>query len=480
MNRISRSWWWLTGIAALLYVAISLVNHWCFRTYALDLGAYTAAVYDYAHFKFHDSTSFRPVAENLLADHFDLYLMLFSPLSWIFGTYTLLLVQVVAVLWGGRGIYRLLLQYGERTAFLGTVYFYFFFGIVAAVSFDYHSNVVAGCLIPWLFISIREQNLKKFFLLFFLILISRENLSLLLTVLLPCTLAVQKRWAPAFRKWIWITAAFSLIYFVVISSVVMPALSNTGKMYQFRYAVLGNNYGDALKNLVTHPVDMFATLFSNHSGNPEFDGIKTELWIYLLLAGGILFFFNWPFLLMLLPILAQKLFHNQPEIWGINDHYSAELAPIMTIGVFYTVQKRGWLKKISPVMMYVLAGLSLGLTVHMMDSARSLVRRDNIRVYKSMHYRPVIDPGIFKEVKALIPDDAAVSCQSLLHPHFAWRDKIYEFPIVKDAQYIVLFEESDFYPLKKEAYMSKLDSIQRDDHWEQVFDKKGLRVFSLK
>ena len=67
--------------------------------------AYTNALYDYSHLNWNDSTVFKSGAENLLADHFDLYLILFAPLSLIFKTYTLLIVQIVFILIGGMGIY---------------------------------------------------------------------------------------------------------------------------------------------------------------------------------------------------------------------------------------------------------------------------------------------------------------------------------------------------------------------------------------
>ena len=90
----------------ILYSLISLVNHYLLRTYALDLGAYSNALYDYSHFQWNDSTVFKSIKENLLADHFDLYLIIFSPLSLVFKTYTLLLVQLVFILLGGLGIYK--------------------------------------------------------------------------------------------------------------------------------------------------------------------------------------------------------------------------------------------------------------------------------------------------------------------------------------------------------------------------------------
>ncbi len=82
----------------IIYSLISLVNHYCFRTYALDLGAYTNALYDYIHLQWNDSSVFKEVPENLLSDHFDLYLILFSPFIYLFKTYTLLIIQIISVL----------------------------------------------------------------------------------------------------------------------------------------------------------------------------------------------------------------------------------------------------------------------------------------------------------------------------------------------------------------------------------------------
>ena len=98
-----------------LYALISLVNHYFFRTYALDLGAYNNALFDYVHFQLNDSTVFKETSENLLADHFDIYLILFAPLSLIFGTYTLLIVQIVFLLFGGSGVYAYF-KSSEKTA----------------------------------------------------------------------------------------------------------------------------------------------------------------------------------------------------------------------------------------------------------------------------------------------------------------------------------------------------------------------------
>ena len=78
-NRIDKRLFLVVVVFGILYCMISLVNHYNFRTYALDLGAYTNALYDYVHFRWNDSTVFKEVGENLLSDHFDLYLIIWSP-----------------------------------------------------------------------------------------------------------------------------------------------------------------------------------------------------------------------------------------------------------------------------------------------------------------------------------------------------------------------------------------------------------------
>lgn len=172
---------WMALIAAtFMFALISLVNHYCFRTYALDLGLYTNALYDYAHFSGNDSSVFKETTENILADHFDLYLPLFSPLIYLFGTYTLLIVQIVFILIGATGIYRLIEHRFPDSGLknYALTYFLVFFGIYSALAFDYHSNVVASMLVPWLFLAVDKRQLLKAALLALAILIGKENLSL--------------------------------------------------------------------------------------------------------------------------------------------------------------------------------------------------------------------------------------------------------------------------------------------------------------
>ena len=178
-----------------LYSLISLVNHYNFRTFALDLGAYTNALFDYLNLNWNDSTVFKETEENLLADHFDIYLIIFSPLTILFKTYTLLIIQIIFILFGGIGIYKIFTynNLNNKIALYATIYFYLFYGVFSSVAYDYHSNVIAASLVPWLFFYIQKQKLFFSSLCILFIIIGKENMSFWLTfILIGLTIEYRK------------------------------------------------------------------------------------------------------------------------------------------------------------------------------------------------------------------------------------------------------------------------------------------------
>ena len=228
----------------------------------MDLGAYTNALYDYVHFQWNDSAVFKNVSENLLADHFDLYLFLLAPLSLLFGTYTLLIVQIAFLLFGGVGVYAYLLSSGKSKsiALFAAIFFYSFFGVFAAVSFDYHSNVIAASLIPWFFYFVRKENLIKGSIVLLLILVAKENMSLWL-IFVCIGLAFEYRKNKYLRNYLIASSIFSSLYFVIITMLVMPWFSNGGMYPHFHYSVLGSSSSEAIIHLITHPIDSLKVLF---------------------------------------------------------------------------------------------------------------------------------------------------------------------------------------------------------------------------
>ena len=96
----------------------------------------------------------------VLCDHFDLYLLLLSPLVYVFGSYTLLVIQIASILLGGWGVYKLIGLYtdDEWIPIFACAVFFVSFGIIHALSFDYHSNVLATMMLPWLLYYIKLRR----------------------------------------------------------------------------------------------------------------------------------------------------------------------------------------------------------------------------------------------------------------------------------------------------------------------------------
>ena len=322
-------------ISSIILGAVTFPNHYNFRTYNLDLGVYTNAMYDYIHFQWNDSMSFKREPENLLADHFDLYLIIFSPLSLIFKSYTLLVVQWLFVLIGGIGVFKVILLKSSKKylANLAAIHFFLFFGIIAALNFDYHSNVVATMIVPWFILAILKQNLRTAFILLICIIIGKENMSLWM-FLLTIGLAIDQWKSKRIRNYLFLLSGISLLLFIAIIGFIMPAISNSGEYPHFHYNILGANGKQAILFMLQHPIDSLIIMFTNHIGDPDANYIKAETYMFLCLSGLPLLLRKPQYLIMLIPIFFQKMFHDNFFMWSHSAQYSIEFAPILSIGAF--------------------------------------------------------------------------------------------------------------------------------------------------
>lgn len=466
----------------IIYSLISLVNHYCFRTYALDLGAYTNAMFDYFHFRWNDSSVFKEVPENLLSDHFDLYLILFSPLIIFFKTYTLLIIQIVFVLIGAYGVYRYFRYrntYSNSEIFstIMCVSFLFYFGIYSALSYDYHSNVVAAMLVPFLFLYIRQRKWIKAFLILFFICIGKENMSLWMSFVM-LGLMIEYKKEIEVLKVLSLFFVFSVLYFLIITKFVMPYFSNEGRFYQFHYSVLGSNYVSAFKNLILHPIQTLKILFINHTKHPNADYVKAELHLFILLSGLWALFFRPQYIVMIIPVYFQKLFHDNYLIWGIDTHYSIEFAPILIIGAgefFLSVKKHNIQNSLASILLL----LNLICTIRLMDNTILFTNKSRIRIYQSSHYERKFNIQNVYDAINMIPDSSVVSAQTSILPHLSLRDKIYTFPILKDAEFIVLNQDDDTYPLDTIVYKQNVSQLLKDTlHWKIIFQKDAVFVLN--
>lgn len=462
-----------------IFASITFVNHYNFRTFGWDLGINQNAIYDYAHFRWNDCMIMQPQFTNVLSDHFSIYPILVSPFYWIFGTWTMLIFQWVAILFGGWGIYKYVksLTSDENLSQLATAHFFSFYGIYSALGFDYHDNVVATMFVPWLLLAFRNKNRKQIALFFTLLLIAKENMALW-GAFIGLGLLLRALWDKD-RENIRIAGLMLVIagvYFILVIKVIIPALATPGREYLHNsFNALGANFGEVLINILKHPIRAFQLLFENHVGDPYYDGIKTETFLALALAGGFALILAPEYLIMLLPIIGQKMFNDLPMRWGISEHYSIEFAPILVIGL-YTVIHR--LKRLKHQIALGLFAICFFSNIQFLDHRVSEYYKPlNEQIYKKDHWKRNYNVGEVHRLLKTIPDDARVSAQSMLAPHLAFRDYIYHYPHLGDANFIALMPiEENKYPLNDSTYNAQIDSFISSGEWRVYKKNEALLI----
>ena len=474
-------WAWLIAVVAFaLFSLISFSNHILFRTYALDLGLYTNALYDYAHFRFANTSLFLPENKNLLADHFDLYLMIFSPLSWIFKSYTLLIVQAMAVIIGGFGMYFLLNENDETRPFKiwGMALFYLFFGTLAAFAYDYHSNVISAMALPFFFLMVERKAWKKAFALLVFMCLGKENVSLFLFFV---SLGIFWKYfkSKESRKYILLFSGFSIVYFLFMVKWVMPTIAGEKAFVHFgKYPILGGDMTAAIKFIIIHPLEFIRLLFINHM--PEdltYANDKIDFFEVLYIAGGWALLVRPYYLLMIIPILIQKELTNQPSTWGCLYQYSIELAPIVVLAVIEVVSK--W-KMNTNLIGAILLLLTLSTSKFGFEECTKLWEKQRFIFWQEAHYKPDYDLNDVKILMNKIPAHAAVMANSAYVGQLAYRDKCYTLPFIKDSEYILISATESTYPLTVDQTNQFIDALKVDDTWILLGQRGHVYLFQRK
>lgn len=469
-----------------IFCLISITNHYLFRTSALDLGIFNHAAYNYAHLQSSYFTLGLTEKETGIVEcfgnHFSPFIFLLAPFYFIFGTYSLLVFQIIAVLIGGFGVY----QYGkirltnQQLLPLIVIQFFSIWGIYSALAFDFHLSVIASMLVPWLFFYHHKGKLKSFLLILLLIVLTRENMSLWMAFVLAGIWMDKRLRSAHFKPMIYpVLISCCIIYFLLAMKVFMPHFTPYESSGQLsRYAHLGESVPDIIKNLLIHPSKLFDLLFANTLNDTTFNGIKLELHTMVLLAGGALFLIRPAFLVMLIPIYLQKLLSNDYGMWGINNHYSIEFVPIMSLLLIEVVSRLKSTKWQTALLLLFTISTIWSTTTKLLDRKAVWYQKTKACFFCREHYRSQYNIREINRELDNIPKKAAVSSFYALAPHLAYREKIYHFPVVKDSDYIAILKTTDnFYPLCQEDYYLKIEELRNDNQWIVENESADIIIF---
>ncbi len=474
--------WSIVAVFTILFCLESLVNHYLYRTCAYDLGIYNNMLYSYSHLKLNYTSLQQPLVNHAFGDHFEPIFLLLAPFYWVFGSYTLLIFQIVMIVLGGIGAMRYVQLYTQsNTAAIATlIHFYVMWGIYSALSFDFHNNVTGAMLVPWFMVNAHQKKWRHAAIIFTLMLISKENIALY-TIFVCLGLAFHYHQTKAIRNVLYGFTTIAAVYFIVVIKVIIPHFRPVDAVYLYEgaYQALGTSAEDMLKNVFLYPSKTFTLLFENPGFEPFYAGIKSELHFSVLVSGGIFMLYRPQFAVMLISVYAQKLFMNDPTRWGINNHYSIEFVPIIVLAtaVFIHEKTSGKIKLILPFVIAAIAGF---YTFTKLESRVSIwFDRTNLQFYRKEHYQAVEPVSALNQALANLPftEKDAVAGQTLLVSRLCNRDSIYIYPNVNLANYIVLAPKLGKYPLNDSTFQVSLDTLMNSQHWTMIQKTDVVLVF---
>ena len=186
------------------------------------------------------------------------------------------------------------------------------------------------------------------------------------------------------------------------------------------------------------------------------------------------------FIIMLFPVVAQRMLHDSALKWGVHGHYSIETVVLLSMAAFTSISmaKGKILKRIMAIILII---SSAYCTIYFWDHRHpEWMDTTSENFLKEWHYKRDFDVKELHSALKLVPVNASVSAQSSIVPHLAFRDRIYLYPYMVDAEYIVLNERMHVYPMRKEDYMEKIENFKTSDDWEVIYDANYTYIFKRK
>ena len=337
--------------AAVFFASISIFRHDRFGSSGYDLGIFDQTVWGYSRLQVIPNTV--KGIPNLLGDHFHPALVVLAPLYWIWDdARTLLVAQAiliaaasVPVFWWGRP------RLGARAALCVQAAFLLFWGVLAAVVFDFHELAIAVVAISFGLYALLERRPVLFWFMFTLGCLSKEDITLTFAAMGIYALAIQR------RRWFGLAVlAASAGWFACVLLLVIPTIAGHAYTY-WNYPALGPTPAKAVLGLVERPYRAVTLLFDRSEKRATLVEMLGA-WLFLPLCS--------PILLIAIPTVAERFWANNPSFWTTSYQYTLPVAPILAFATIDGLSHlREWLPRLNRAAVVPLAvvGSTLILTL---------------------------------------------------------------------------------------------------------------------
>ena len=322
----------LTAATASVYTVFEIEQQRHFQTAGYDLGIFDQAIRGYAHL--HAPISLMKGVHNgfgthfsELGDHFSPIIAAVAPVYRVFpSAVTLLVVQGLLFAASLPSIWLFSRRaLGRPAAYLITAAYALAWGLQAAMAADFHEIAFA---VPLLAIAIERLDagrLRAAVTAALLLLLVKEDFGLVVALFGLIVGLRTRRWRLA-----GILAFVGIATTVLADRFLIPAFGGKAGYYWDYYAALGSGPLDAAWHVLRHP------LWTLHLMVTPQAKLRLLTWLFAPLGFMPL---GSSFVLLTLPLLAERLLSDNPNHWTLTHQYTAPLVPILTLAAVDTVAK---------------------------------------------------------------------------------------------------------------------------------------------
>jgi uncharacterized membrane protein len=465
----------LTVAAALVYAACSFQQYWMSLSGSYDLVIFDQAVRSYSHFHLPVAmvkgihSSFGP-GFSVLGDHFSPILALLAPLYWIYdGPQTLLVAQ--ALLFASATIPLWVFarrELGTVAAYCVSIGYALCWPVAAAVAFDFHEAAFAPVLFAVLFerLSAYQRDRAPWWHLALpavALLCVKEDMGLMLAgfgaAMLVHSKGYRRKDAAA------LSAAFvvgGLAITVIATRVLIPAFGGHPDYY-WRYGRFGRNVTEAAGYIARHPLDALRTFV-----RPSVK-VQTMLWLLAIAAGAPLLS---PYVLVVIPPLAERMLADQQTWWVRDYHYNAFLVvPLLCAFVDGVARLRKW---IGPRARH--AGLVWGALLVVI--AVALFPASALRHTFELHsWRRGPDVYVAQHAADTVPSGVVVEAAGNIGPQLSSRTTVLLWDRKpRWAPWVVADVQRGQFPFCTLADQQRRVALLESNGYQVVFDERGYVV----
>jgi uncharacterized membrane protein len=414
------------GCAA-CYLVSSFTVYAQYRGSGYDLGIFDQAVRAYS--RFHAPiTPLKAPGFDILGDHFHPILALLAPAYWVWDNPGVLLVaQALLIAWSVRVVYRFTRRRtGPGFSFMIAAVYGLAWPIQTMIDVQFHEVAVAVALLALAIDALDRGDHKRLVLWSAALLLVREDMGILVA-LLGLLAYVRARSVDATT---WRTrlahrppgAAVALVVggvaaYELITAVAIPALAPTHRFGYWQFDAIGENLPDALGNIITRPWHAVHVFFT--------PGDKVRTMLYLIAPLTILPFCS-PYVVIALPLLAERFFNSRPELWITHFQYNA-LPWLVLVLAYVDGAGRLGLFRATPRAALVRRLLASGLVIAEVVLAFVVATQFRSLFPNALHLvENRREPTALSAQRAgqLIPDHVCVQATERLAPHLTRRDHV--------------------------------------------------------